>query len=84
MKLIAILCLAAALAGCESGKAADVPVQPVTIKGDSFCDVMKGTLPPSGKPTWDIVDSKETIRDARKVGAAVDKKCASKPIPPSA
>ena len=83
MKMIATLCLGAALAGCEAGKATDVPVQPVTIKGDSFCDVMKGVLPPSGKPTWDIVDSKQTIRDARRVGAAVDKRCSVKPSPTS-
>jgi hypothetical protein len=70
------------LVGCETEKA--VQVQPVSIRSDSFCDVMRGILPPLGKPTWDIVDSKQTIRDARKVGAAVDKKCASKTIPPSA
>lgn len=60
------------LAGCEK----PVPVQPVTIKGSDFCDIMKATLPDSsGKPTWDVADTHRTIHDARRVGAAVDRRC---------
>ena len=61
------------LAGCTDPTTA--PVQPVSIKADSFCEVMHRVLPPTGKPSWDVIDSAKTITDARRVGAAVDKKC---------
>ena len=71
--VVALLCLHG-LAGCESG--APVPVQPVSIKGREFCATMKAVLPDSaGKPTWDVADTRRTIDDARKVGAAVDRNC---------
>lgn len=71
-----IICLlvAAILTGCAQD--APAPVQTVTIKASDFCDIMRGTLPESaGKPTWDIGDTRRTIDDARKIGAAVDKRC---------
>jgi len=68
-----MLAIACVMAGCADEKS--VPVQPVSIKAESFCEVMKAVLPPTGKPSWDIVDSKPTITDARRIGAAVDKRC---------
>ena len=66
-----------ALAACESPQAA-VPVQRVTIKSDSFCQVMRRLHPPDGIPTWDTVDSPETIDYNRRLEAVVVKKCLAK------
>lgn len=59
--------------GCSS--TSTPPVQPVNIVSSDFCKIMRATLPPTGKPTWDVGDTKPTIRDARKVGAAFDSRC---------
>lgn len=71
--------------GCSATSPPNVPVQPVTIKSDSFCPVMRRLHPPHGIPTWDIaVDSAETVDYARKLEAVVVKKClASQPKPTS-
>jgi len=71
--IIGLSVLGYTLSGCAEPAA--VPIQSVSIKSESFCEVMKGILPPTGKPSWDIVDSKPTITDARRIGAAVDKRC---------
>lgn len=59
--------------GCAQDQ--PVPVQPVAIASRDFCSTMRAVLPPTGKPTWDIGDTRRTITDARKVGAAVDRSC---------
>ena len=64
-----------ALAGCELAPKPEVPVQRVTIKSDSFCQVMRKLNPPSGIPTWDVVDSRETSDSVRRLESAVVKKC---------
>jgi hypothetical protein len=79
-QLIILAIMGYMLSGCADEKS--VAVQPVSIKSESFCEVMRGVLPPTGKPTWDIVDSKPTITDARRIGAAVDKRC-NKPSTPT-
>ena len=71
---LALVGVILALSGCADAQQA-VPVQPVSIKADSFCDVMKRVLPPMGKPTWAVADTKQTITEARRVGAAVDTNC---------
>lgn len=73
MKLWIFILLIALLTGCAQDQ--PVPVQPVAIAAKDFCATMKAVLPPTGKPTWDVVDSRQTITDARKVGAAVDRNC---------
>lgn len=58
-----------------------VPVQPVTIKAESFCLVMRRVLPSSkGYPVWDITDSRETIDSARRLEAAFKRRCAQKTV----
>src|SRR5690606_9875734 len=62
--------IAAFTAGCESAPKPPVKAQPVSIKADSFCSVMKRLNPPDGIPTWDTTDTKETIDYNRRVEAA--------------
>lgn len=81
MKKIAglLLCVPMLMGNDSSGcstTAPSVPIQPVTIGVSDFCEIMRATLPPTGKPTWDVADSVPTITDARRVGAAVDSRCA--------
>lgn len=73
MKLSIFILLITLLAGCAQDQ--PVPVQPVAIASKDFCATMKAVLPPTGKPTWDVADTRQTITDARKVGAAVDRNC---------
>lgn len=84
-QIFGLLITAIASTGCSAVPTPDVPVQPVTIKSDSFCPVMRRLHPPHGIPTWDIaVDSAETVDYARKLEAVVVKKClASQPKPTS-
>jgi len=90
MKKIAglLLCVPMLMGNDSSGcstTAPSVPIQPVTIGVSDFCEIMKATLPPTGKPSWDVSDSVPTITDARRVGAAVDSRCGmpivSDPVP---
>ena len=74
IRKLALIGVVLALNGCAAPQDA-VPVQPVSIKADSFCDVMKRVLPPTGKPTWAVTDTQQTITEARRVGAAVDQNC---------
>lgn len=73
MKLLTYLVLLLILGGCAADQ--PVPVQPVSIASRDFCVTMKAVLPPTGKPTWDVGDTRQTITDARKIGAAVDRNC---------
>lgn len=84
-QIFGLLVIVVASTGCSAVPKPDVPVQPVTIKSDSFCPVMRRIHPPHGIPTWDIaVDSPETVDYARKLEAVVVKKClASQPKPTS-
>lgn len=61
-------------AGCASPEP-KAPVQPVSIKADSFCPVMRRLNPPDGIPTWDTTDTNKTIEYVRRVEAAVVKNC---------
>lgn len=73
MKLSIFMLPIVLLTGCAQDQ--PVPVQPVSIASRDFCSTMRAVLPPTGKPTWDIGDTRRTITDARKVGAAVDRNC---------
>jgi hypothetical protein len=77
-RLSVILTAILALSGCETTQA--VPVQEVSIKAETFCETMFRVLPASptrqrGKPRWDVTNRRETIDDARRIGAAVDRNC---------
>lgn len=74
VRALGLVALSVGLAACESPQAA-VPVQPVSIKADTFCPVMRRLNPPDGIPTWDVTDSKETIDYNRRLEAAVLRKC---------
>lgn len=81
MRHILTLACVAALMGCE--QATSVPVQPVSVKAESFCETMRAVLPPNttrqpGKPRWSVTDRRETITDARRIGAAVDRNCSGR------
>lgn len=52
------------LAGC----AKEPPVQPVTVKGDSFCRISK-------KITWSTLDTADTRAQVRRHNAKHDKVC---------
>lgn len=74
MRALAIL-IFSSLAGCASPDAAP-PVQPVNVKAETFCEIMRGVIPENnGKPRWDVTDNPVTIRDARRLGIAVDRNC---------
>lgn len=82
MRLLAVplLALAAAADGCSTQGDPSVPVQPVSIKADTFCSVMKKVAPPSGKLTWSTRDTPETVYQIRRLDAVVDaKRCSSPP-----
>ena len=79
--LIAVACLC--LAGCaqEPKPVPVVPVQPVTIKAESFCIIMRRTLPQTkGYPVWDVNDSSESIDSARRIEAAFKRRCTKKTV----
>lgn len=80
----ALVCFLAAL--ILSGCAVDPPAEPlkVDVTRSDFCEIMKGVLPPTGKPRWSIKNDPVSIQDARRLGAAVDKNCsASRPSTPT-
>ncbi|MGE5509911.1 MAG: hypothetical protein ACM31O_01515 [Bacteroidota bacterium] len=64
---ILILAAAATLAGCaDAGK---VPVQSVTVQGDTFCEIMDEKL------EWSINDTPNTIRGIVRLNAKRDRIC---------
>lgn len=65
MKPIILLLVAAVLAGCDT-----LPAEPpsVNIVSDNFCAVAK-------KVTWSVTDTWQTIDEARRHNARVDKLC---------
>lgn len=79
MTRIAVLtfCLggvAAVLTGCAEKS---VPLQPVSIVGSDFCQTMTEKL------TWDVKDTRQTIRGINRLNAKYDSKCGAKPEPTS-
>jgi len=75
VKNFIIAALAAlALAGCAAnGKDLDLNLVPVTLEPDNFCQVSK-------KVRWSVDDTPETIDQARRHNAKVDRLC-GKPKP---
>jgi len=75
VKSIIIAVLAAlALAGCAAnGKDLDLNFVPVSLEPDNYCQIAK-------KVRWSVNDTPETIDQARRHNAKVDRLC-SKPKP---
>lgn len=66
------------VAGCaQSPPVATVKPVTVAVTASDFCQIMRGLAPPSGKLTWSLDDSPETITGIRRLAAAYDKRCAS-------
>lgn len=77
MKQVSSIALLLTLAGCSQD--APVPVQPVSIKSETFCEIVdkKRDL------DWSIHDTPKSITNARRLGAIWDSRCARKPKPTS-
>lgn len=75
MKTVTIAAVAAlALAGCSAdGKSLDLSLAPVTLEQDNTCSTMR-------KVRWSVDDTPETIDDARRHNARIDRLC-RKPKP---
>lgn len=69
-QLLAIIVAALALAGCSAKdvKLPDWNWAPVSLEQDNFCAV-------SRKITWEVNDTAETITQARRHNAKVDRLC---------
>ena len=65
MRLAAIAAIAALLGGCANN-----PV-PVQVVADSYCLAAK-------KRTWSVDDTQETIDEAIRINAGIDKACPKK------
>lgn len=65
----------ATLAGCSDPS--KVPVQPVSIIGSDFCEIA------GSKMTWDVKDTKPTIRQVNRFNAKWDAKCGGKEAKPT-
>ena len=66
MALTIFVVLGGTLAGCADTK---VPVQPVSIIGSDFCEIQ------SEKLTWDVKDTRDTIRNINRFNAKWDSRC---------
>lgn len=69
MRLLIYIVLLFILGGCAAD--APVPVQPVTIRGSDFCEIVS-------KPrdlTWSVQDTPATITNLRRLGAKWDARC---------
>lgn len=62
---------AGGMAGC-----ATAPPQPVNVVADSFCIAAK-------KRSWSVDDTPETIAEAVKINAGIDRACGVKGKPPT-
>lgn len=71
MRTLAIMLLPVALAGCDTPWAAEKDAPPITIKGDTFCEL-------ADKQSWSTRDTRETITNARRANAKIDRVCADK------
>lgn len=71
--------------GCAQEPPPPAPVAPVIVKvtADTFCQTMRRLYGQSGKPTWDVADTPESITHLRRLGAAYDSRCASPRNPTS-
>lgn len=66
MKWIAAIIVSLALAGCAGQ---DIAVQPVNIVSSDFCEIQRDKL------TWDVKDTRETIKGIRRFNAKHDARC---------
>lgn len=74
-----MLAVAYMLAGCakEPPQGPIVATATVSVTASDFCEIMQ-RLYPTGKPTWSLADTPDTITQIRRLGAAFDKRC----VPP--
>lgn len=75
MKMLITAAMAALLAGCAAnGEPLTLDqIVPVTVQPDNFCQV-------SRKVTWSTSDTQETIDQARRHNAKVDRLCGRKHV----
>lgn len=76
---IAILTVCMALGGALTGCAGkpEIPVQPVSIIGSDFCQLVPEKL------TWDVKDTRPTIKGIHRLNAKWDAKCSTKAEKPT-
>lgn len=68
--IVGLLAVACNLQGCASKEPPPpVPIQPVTIKGDTFCRIMNQRL------SWHPRDTRETIDGIRRLNAKWVARC---------
>lgn len=75
MKIIAIIAVCLALAGCAGGQ--DIAVQPVNITSSDFCEIQRDKL------SWDVKDTPQTIKGIRRFNAKWDSRCLKEGKPTS-
>lgn len=81
----ALTALGYMLAGCakEPAPAPLVKAATVSVTVSDFCEIMR-RLSPTGKVSWSLTDTAETITQIRRINAAFDKRCVSpSPATPS-
>ncbi len=72
------------IGGCaQSPPVATVKPVTVAVTASDFCQIMRSLAPPSGKLTWSLDDSPDTITGIRRLAAAYDRRCALKQKPPT-
>lgn len=80
-KTSAALLLGLALAGCATEPPPPVPIQPVSIKAESFCLVMCRIYKATNcYPIWDVNDSQQSIDSTLRLEAAVKRRCTKKTV----
>ena len=77
--ILIVSCLGYSLAGCakEPPQGPIVAASTVSVTASDFCEIMQ-RLYSTGKPTWSLADTPDTITQIRRLGAAYDKRC----VPP--
>ena len=83
-RIVGLMALSTILAGCATEPKPE-RVKPVTVRVTSsdFCPILKGIFPPTGKFQWGIRDTPESIQSARRLNAAVDKRCSPRSATPT-
>lgn len=79
MKRAAIIASALVLSGCANSPPTESLVKSATVQVTSsdFCQIMRALFP-TGKPSWSVEDTPETITSVRRLNAAYDRRC----VPP--
>lgn len=80
MNRVIIALIPCLLSGCAQSPPAQplVKTDTVHVTSTDFCDIMRA-LYPTGKPTWSVEDTPESITNTRRLNAAFDKRCVVRP-----